>query len=982
MRLAIALVWVSLAALPAVALDPRQPFSSYIRTRFTTDDGLPASVVDVIQQTPDGFLWLIVNGNYLTRFDGRRFYGFEGLAATTLAVGPNGDLWIGTRDDLRQIPFDGLDRADLSGAVSHREGLRPGNEILTLRFGRNGTLWVGTKQGLFRFDDGRFFPVGPRVEVHSIQQTANGHLLLSTAAGLMELDNEQVVSVRELETQLGARGGEIFHALEDSQGNLWYCSSKGVVRRSGTRWLRLPPYGVEGHGAHRSYEDAQGNVWVTGAKGLLRATATGLELAAPGMEVRNVFSDRDGTLWIGTNGDGLYRFKDPAVRMFTTADGLPSDVIMTVLTAHDGSIWTGANCGGLTRFDGALSHTYSEKDGLLNSCVWALAEDADHDLWVGTWGGGAFRFHEGRFTQVLAGNVRSIVAAKDGSVWFATQTGVARLKGGQVRNYTTGDGLAKDRTVKLFEDRQGRILASNWGGIDRFTGDRFENLSRVPKTLALPMGEDRSGGLFVLLDGQPSALRIAGDRVDSIPELYQERGLIETAEGDLWFAGFGVRKVPSSSFARPRPRDEPLDDERFGPQDGLMAEVSVGDPNMALGDDGTIWVATPRGLAMCDPRRLPGRVDQPKIYMTEVTVGRDSRPAPRELVLQPGTSHVEIGLAAVEISSPEKIRMQYRLDGVDPEWLDAGSSARAIYSNIPAGAHALRVRACNRRGVWDRAGIAYAIHQQPHFYQTSWFGVVAAAAIVGVAWASVRLRVRQVTARLDARFEERLAERTRIAGELHDTLLQGVLSVSMQLHLASDAVPSDAPAKGQLGKIRALLDRVIDDARRSVQGLRTTVTEPSNHLELAISRIPEELGGAKGSSFRVIVNGRPRSLRPVLRDEVYRICREGLLNAFRHSGASNIEVEISYLGRELAVVVRDDGRGFDPAIFRSGREGHWGLPGMRERAERIGGRLTLRSRAGSGTELELTLPARVAFADHPPGWFRRFVNRSSTRDLR
>jgi signal transduction histidine kinase/streptogramin lyase len=809
------------------------------------------------------------------------------------------------------------------------------------------------------------------VEVQSIQQAGNGHLLLSTVAGFMELDNEQVVPVRELETQLGARGDEIFHALEDSHGNLWYCSSKGVARRSGTRWLKLPPYGPGGHGAHRSYEDARGNVWVTGAKGLLRATATGLELAVPGMEVRTLYSDRDGTLWVGTNGDGLYRFKDPAVRMFTTADGLPSDVIMTVLTAHDGSIWTGANCGGLTRFDGARSRTYSEKDGLLNSCVWALAEDANRDLWVGTWGGGAFRFHGGRFTQVLAGNVRSIVAAKDGSVWFATQDGVARWKDGHVRNYTTGDGLSKDKTVKLFEDRQGTILASNWGGIDRFAGDRFENLPQVPKTLALPMGEDRSGGLFVLLDGQPSALRIAEDRVDSIPELYQERGLIETAGGDLWFAGFGVRRVPSSSFTRSRPRDEPLDDERFGPQDGLMAEVSVGDPNMALGDDGTIWVATPRGLAMCDPRRLPRRVDAPKIYMTEVTVGRDSRPAPREMVLQPGTSHLEIGLAAVEISSPEKIRMQYKLDGVDPEWLDAGPSARAIYSNIPAGAHALRVRACNRRGVWDRVGIAYVIHQQPHFYQTSWFAILLAASVVGLAWASFRWRLRQVTSRLDARFEERLAERTRIAGELHDTLLQGVLSVSMQLHLASDAVLPDAPAKSQLGKIRALLDRVIDDARRSVQGLRTTVTEPSNHLELAISRIPEELGGANGTSFRVIVNGRPRSLRPVLRDEVYRICRESLLNAFRHSGASNIEVEISYLGRELAVVVRDDGRGFDPGILRSGREGHWGLPGMRERAERIGARLTLRSRVGSGTEVELTLPARVAFSDHTPGLIRR-----------
>ena len=923
--------------------------------------------MDNIQQTPDGFLWLIVNGNYLTRFDGRQFHGFDGIVASALAVGSNGDLWIGTREDLRRIPFDSLNRFDLSRAISYRAGLGSGNEIVCLRFGRDGVLWVGTRQGLFRFDDGRFSPVGPRVEIQSIEQAENGHLFLGTAAGLMELDNSQVVPVRELEAQLGTTHNDIFHAMEDSHGNVWYCSAQGVARRSGSRWLKLSPYGPGGHGAHRTYEDAQGNVWVTGAEGLLRATATGLELAVPGMEVRTLYSDRDGTLWVGTNGDGLYRFKDPAIRMFTTADGLPNNVIMTVLTAHDGSIWTGANCGGLTRFDGAHFRTYSEKDGLLNSCVWALAEDANHDLWIGTWGGGAFRFHEGRFTQVLAGNVRSIVAARDGSVWFGTPNGAARLKDGRVRNYTTADGLSKNTTVKVFEDREGRILACNWGGIDRFVGDRFENLSRVPNTLAYPVGEDRSGGLFILLDGQAFALRIEGDRVDTVPELYQERGLIETDSGDLWFAGFGLRRVPSASFARSRPRDEPLDDERFGAQDGLKAEVSVGDPNMALGDDGTIWIATPRGLAMCDPHRLPSRADPPMIYMTEVTVGRETRPAPRDLLLQPGTSHVEVGFAAVEISSPEKIRMQYKLDGVDSEWLDAGLNPRAIYSNIPSGTHTLRIRACNRRGIWDRAGIAYLIHQQPRFYQTSWFAVLVATAVVFVAWTSFRLRLRQVTARLDSRFEERLAERTRIAGELHDTLLQGVLSVSMQLHLASDAIPADSPAKSRLGEVRAFFDRVIDDARRSVQGLRSTGAGRSNDLERALSQIPEELGGANGTSFRVVVNGRPRPLRPVLRDEVYRICRESLLNAFRHSGARSIEVEISYLGRGLTVVVKDDGRGVDPAILRSGREGHWGLPGMRERAERIGARLTLRSRAGAGTEVELALPARVAFLDHARG---------------
>jgi len=318
--------------------------------------------------------------------------------------------------------------------------------------------------------------------------------------------------------------------------------------------------------------------------------------------------------------------------------------------------------------------------------------------------------------------------------------------------------------------------------------------------------------------------------------------------------------------------------------------------------------------------------------------------------------------------------VQYRLDGVDSEWLDVAQNTRAVFSNIPAGAHALRIRACNRYGIWDRVGVAYSIHQLPHFYQTGWFAILVAVGIVSALWTVFRLRLRQVIARLDSLFEERLTERTRIAGELHDTLLQGVLSVSMQLHLASDSIPDGSEEKSRLGRLRVLLDRVIEDARMSVQGLRSASPGQSEDLEQALSQLPKELGGTRGTSFRVLVNGRPRPLRPVLRDEVYCICRESLLNAFRHSGASSIEVEISYLGHGLTVVVKDDGIGIDPTILRSGREGHWGLAGMRERAERIGARLKLRSRAGAGTDVELTLPARVAFSDHASGPIRRLFN--------
>ena len=968
-------LWLSIATTSALAVDPGLPFSSYIRTHFTTDDGLPSGVVGNLQQTPDGFLWFVSKGSVLTRFDGQRFHAFAGISAYVIAAAPNGDLWVGTAEGLWRIDFDSLSHFDLSGATFYHPGLGPASNIRSLLFGRDSVLWVGTRQGLFRFDEGQFSPVGPRMHILSIEETARGHLLLTTEVGFMELDNLQVVPLTDLTAQLGTRSEDIFHVMEDSRGNRWCSGVQGVARRTGEQWSKLPPYGPVGHGAFRVYEDPQGNVWVVKTEGLFRVVNDSLELMVQEIEVRSLYGDRDGALWVGTNGDGLYRFKDPAVRMFTTADGLPNDVIMTVLVAHDGSIWTGANCGGLTRFDGTNFHTYDEKDGLLNSCVWTLAEDANHDLWVGTWGGGAFRFHDGRFTHVLDDIVISMVAARDGSIWFGTRAGVVRVRNEETHMFTRSEGLSNNAVFKVFQDRNGRILTGSRGGIDILRGDRFENLPHIPTSKARPIGEDRAGGLYVGFDDLPFTLRLEGDEVDTLPELSASTGLIETESGELWSVGSGIHRLPPGSIVRSRPRDEPLDYERFGIADGLATtEASAGSPNVALGVDGTVWIATPQGLAMFDPHRLP-KAHAPTIYMTEVTVGRDTRPAPNELVLSPGTSHFEVSFAAVEIVSPEKIRMQYRLDDFDSEWLDASADPRAIYGNLPPGSHSLHVRACNRNGVWDRVGVTYPIHQQPHFYQTAWFLAAAIATGLMVVGGAYRFRVRQVSRQLRARFEERLAERTRIAGELHDTLLQGVLSACMQLHVASESIPADSPAKSRVAHVRAHMERVIDDARKSVLGLRGARTETVDDLKQAFSRIPDELGGAKGISFHIALNGEPRPLRPLVRDEVYRIGRESLLNAFRHSEARSIEVEITYLDHELSVVVRDDGRGVDGSTLDLGREGHWGLPGMRERAERLGAQLALRSRTGSGTEVELIVPARIAFEGvSSPGRVRRLLH--------
>jgi signal transduction histidine kinase len=264
-------------------------------------------------------------------------------------------------------------------------------------------------------------------------------------------------------------------------------------------------------------------------------------------------------------------------------------------------------------------------------------------------------------------------------------------------------------------------------------------------------------------------------------------------------------------------------------------------------------------------------------------------------------------------------------------------------------------------GVWngDEAVVSFSI--APAFWQTAWFRATLLLVVSAGVWAAYQLHLRQVRRRLNVRFEERLAERTRIAQDLHDTLLQGFLSASMQLHVAADRLPADSPAKPSLEKVRDLMARVIEEGRNAVRGLRAP-GDVSDDLQQAFSGMSGELDAGEGIEYRVVVEGRDRPLQPLIRDEIYRIGREAVANAFRHSEASRVELALEYGPRELRLLVRDNGRGIDGDVLRSGTDGHWGLAGMRERAEGIGAGFRVLSSAGSGTEVELSVPGRVAFA--------------------
>jgi signal transduction histidine kinase/ligand-binding sensor domain-containing protein len=966
------LLFLAAFSIRSFALDPSQPFSSYLQTHFTTEDGLPSAIVTDIVQSRDGFLWLIVNGRLLIRFDGQHFTGFnEPADVRTLAMAANGDLWLGTADHLERIPAAALNQFGRLPGVSYHPVPGGSSDIKCLHVSRDGALWVGTTAGLYRFADGSFSPIMPGLEIFRIEEALNTHILAATSAGFVEWDGSRTIKHPEIAAELGVKPGDVFQVLEDSHSVTWFCTGKGVARRVGNSIEKLPPYGPGGHGATVAYQDPQGSVWFMKEDGLYRAAAGGLEFVFPSRSLRWIYGDADGDLWVGTNGDGLYRFKDRAVRMFTKSDGLPNNVIMTVLATSDGGLWAGANCGGISRFDGKRFKTYNEKDGLLNSCVWSLAEDTNRDLWIGTYGGGAFRFRDGHFRQFSKGQgltsdiVKGLIAARDGSVWLATDDGVSRIRNGQVRNYRTTEGLSSNHTITPFEDRAGGIWIATSRGYDWLGGDRFVSRVSFRDRGASPIGEDEFGNIYISFGPQAEVRRFYNGRLDPVAAYISATGMAETQQRELWLSGWGINRVASNALRQRPAQDEPLDYESFGVADGMASlQCTVGHPNSALTRDGKLWVATVQGVAMMDLPRLHRTARKPSIYVEEVTVGRTTQFPGHALVLPAGTHHVELQFDAIEISSPEKSRLQYRLDDVDSEWLDAPHPARATYSNIPPGAHAFHIRGCNRDGIWDRAGTVYTITQLPYFFQTHFFQFGSGALLIMLLVGAYQLRVRQIAAAMSTRFNERLAERTRIARDFHDTLLQTIQASKL---VADDALATNTdpgPSRDALSLLSGWLGQATEEGRSALNSLRSSTVE-GNDLAEAFRRAGEECSSQHQIDFGVSVEGSGREMHPIVRDEVYRIGFEAIRNACAHSGADRVTVELSYL-ENLVMRVRDNGKGIDPDIAAKGRGRHFGLVGMYERTARINGKLTISSSFGAGAVVELVVPRSIVFQSANP----------------
>ncbi len=980
--------WAKPAGVPSIA-------SQFIRTDFTIEDGLPDNVVSAVIQTENGLLWL-GTGSGLASFDGRTFtrvrLGFPSPASApdiySLVEGPDGDLWVGVHPGVVRIPKRDLNDSYLTESKVFRLGDAQSDVAQVLFKARDGTIWAGTNHGLYRFDGNRFLRVLPALFISRINQALNGRLLLTTDAGFLEYDGASVIKHRGLETRFGVHDDQIFDVFQDAEGRMWYGTFKGIRLLEAERPISLHPDQPANTAAFRIHAGPDGGIWVSTGIGLYRVADGSMWTPAPDLHARSFWVSKDGDLWIGTNGKGLVHLHRRLVRMYTSADGLPeNDVVMTVLPTRDNRLWVGSNCG-FSVFDGNRFRNYSERDGLKNTCVWSLAEDHKHSLWIGTYGGGLFQLRNGVFTQYtreqgLASRiVIQIVVAKDDSLWVATPDGVSHMQAGGIHNYSTADGLSSAQIRNVYQDHAGTIWVTSQTGVDRLVGSRFVAVPTAPTAearLARRFAEDSAGDLYTM-DSPQGISQIRNGLRTPVNGMLNLSEMVEAPDHSLWFSSRnGVVRIREQALAQSSSSDAPLDYEEFNRADGFITtQASGGAPNISMTPDGKLWIATVKGLALIDTTSLPSLGRQPNVFISGVTSDGRNYAAGQELVLRPGMHRVELSLAAINVSNPQKIRLQYCLQGVDSDWLDATTSRTAVYTNVPSGTHQLLVRVTDSIGEWGSPQTVYEVVQQPYFYATPLFQVSVMVATLLLLVLVYVFRVRHVVKQARMMIEQRQIEREAVARDLHDTFLQGVQGLILQFHTGTQKLEPSHPVRQLFEEALRLSDGVMLEGRSVLSRLRTTTIKPVSLAEV-YAVAGKEFRSLGPAQFNVIVTGRNCHLDTVVQEELEKIGREALFNAYRHALAGKIEVEIIFGIFEFRVRFRDDGVGIDPGVLREGSiPGHYGLPGMRERVSRIGGHMDLWSRPGAGTEIEIRMPSAIAYRRNERNvgwrWIRRLIS--------
>jgi signal transduction histidine kinase len=981
----------------AAAIDPNRDLSQYIHDQWGNAKGFPGGQVYAITQTSDGYLWIGAEKG-LVRFDGLNFHLFQHANTSVIPVGPirslvadnEGGLWIhfggprilryanGKFEDAASLlpqfepAFTAMGRgangevlisALVSGTLRYNSGKfvklvdspdLPNFVVISLAEAPGGKLWIGTRDlGLFYATQGHLSNIGkslPDRKINCLLPITDEELWIGTDNGVARWNGGEVTT-EGLAASLSHV--QTLTMIKDRDANVWVGTSKGLIRVNRQGTAAFLKRDGDSNPVTALFEDREGNLWAGTSQGIerLRDSAFVTYSTGQGIPVANsgpVYVDSESRVWFGPAAGGLYWFRGGQVERVTSA-GLGDDVIYSIVGDKTG-LWIGRQKGGLTHLsykDGSYkTETYTEAQGLAQDSVYAVNQNRDGSVWAGTLSGGVSHFSGGKFRSYttkdgLASNtVNAVVESADGTMWFATPNGLSALSKGHWQTFKVQDGLPSDRVNCLFEDSVGLLWAGTDDGLAFFESDRFQTPATVPALLREPI-------LGVVADGS----------------------------GWLWIATLNhVLRVTRDKLRNGQVTE--TDVREFGVADGLQGSEGVRRTRSVTADlSGRIWFSLSSGLSVVDPARLRRSSEPAIVHINAVTADGSPVELGPSIRIPSARQRIVFSFVGLSLGIPERVKFRYKLDGFDRDWSNPVSAGEAIYTNLSPGQYRFHVIASNSDGSWNSVEDELGFEIDPAFWQTWWFLISGLLALGLMMLALYRIRLLQLTKQLNVRFEERLSERTRIAQELHDTLLQGFLSASMQLDVAVDQLPESSPLRPRFVRVLDLMRQVTDEGRNALRGLRLS-TNSSEDIAVALSTINQELNSGGEAVFRVIVEGSPRTFHPIVRDDVYRIGREAVVNAFRHSRAKHITVEVSYLENQLRILISDDGCGINSEVLESGREGHWGLSGMRERAERIKARLKVRSRVGSGTEVELSVPAAVAFqgeSNRSRRWFGKWL---------
>jgi ligand-binding sensor domain-containing protein/signal transduction histidine kinase len=969
---------VVLAPTSLLALDPAKRATQYTHDVWQSRGDLPLDSVQAVIQSSDGYLWigtpnglLRFDGITLTPFDTRETPGFPNNNVQALATSRRGGIWVGTEGGLVYL------RDGHATTYTTANGL-PNNVVRALHADRDDNLWIGMHGGgVARFRDGRFDVYGTAQGlsnnvVRALLRDRNGDMWIGTDAGGLNRLRDGVITVYTAADGLG--DNSIWALLEDSRGRLWIgTAGAGVRERLPDGRFEARAMGLPSRFVRTMVEDRDGSLWVGTEGGGLHRYRHG-ELSSFRQEqdlssdtVRALLEDREGSLWIGTIGGGLNRLRDAKFTTLTTREGLRSDLTRVVYEDRNRNLWIGTDGGGLHRLTGnALSH-YTTSTGLSGNTIRAVLQDRTGGVWVGTLNAGLNYIRGRRITRIAVADqtVRSLLEDRDGSIWIGTYGGgLNRYANGRVSTYTTRDGLSSDFITALAQSQDGTLwIGTNGGGLNRFAAGQF-----AAYTSGDGLVDPQVRSLYVDAGNQLWIGTASGGicrRVHDRFACYSTRHglpsdgifqILEDDRGRLWMSSpRGIFHVTRSDFdAVDRKTASSVSATAYGTSDGMpTVECSGGgQPAGWKSADGRLWFATTRGIVVVDPHQAQPNAVAPPVVVEQIFV--DHRPvqhANGSLEVGPGVASLEVRYTGLSLIAPEKVQFKYMLRGFDRDWVPAGTRRAAFYTKLPPGRYEFVVSASNSDGVWNEQGASLALRVRPFFYQTPAFMVFVAVVLAGGVWAVHRDRVQRVRQRLGAI----VAERNRMARELHDTVEQGMMAVSMQLQAAALKLGDSTTARQHLKSAQEMLNESLAETRRTVRGLRSPALEGAA-LPTAVARVIKQLTNGTAIATNVRVSGVPDQIQPRVEDELLRIAQESVTNAMKHAQAQRIDVELTHRDGRLRLSVRDDGCGFEPACALAPPEGHFGLVGMRERARRLGGELTVRTAPSEGTEIIVEVP--------------------------